>query len=188
MRHFASVAFLILLLINSICAAHADAGYPPVVTEKKLHATNDLRGLKAPQLEVEKWLNGKSPQTKNKVVILEFWATWCPDCRRLTPELNRIAEKFAKDIVVIGVSDEPESTVQKYLDANSVKFNVACAPDRKMYKLVGVTGIPQVLVISKDNIVRWQGYADDKNDPLTDDKLAMIINASKHSRVRHSRI
>ncbi len=113
---------------------------------------------------------------------MDFWATWCPDCRRLIPELNKFKQKFGKDLVIIGITDESESVVKKFLESNPIDSNIALAPDKKMYNVVGVKGIPQVLVVSADGIVRFQGYADSKEDPLTDDKLAQIIKASNAAK------
>jgi thiol-disulfide isomerase/thioredoxin len=176
-------AFLTLLDPGvAALAADQDPGYPPYVMDKKIHATNDLRGKKAPALHVAKWLNGPAPHTKGKVVILDFWATWCPDCRRLTPELNQFKQKFGDDLVIIGITDESGKVVKKFLKDNTVDFSVASAPDKRMYNAVGVKGIPQVLVISADGIVRWQGYADAKEDPLTADKIALIIKTSKATK------
>src|SRR5690606_7582858 len=69
----------------------AQAAWPEPV-EKKLYA-DDFRGRKAPQLEVERWLTPE-PETKGKVVLIDFWATWCPPCREAIPELNEFQKKF----------------------------------------------------------------------------------------------
>lgn len=168
--------------VVALASVTQDQGYPPYVMDKKLHATNDLRGKKAPKLHVAKWVSGRAPHTKGKVVFMEFWATWCPDCRRLIPELHKFKQKFGDDLVIIGITDEPEKVVTKFLENNSVDSEIALAPGKKMYNAVGVKGIPQVLVISADGIVRFQGYADSKEDPLTEDKLGQIIKASKAAR------
>lgn len=170
-------------LCNSASAGSAqETGYPPYVTDKKLHATRDLRGKKAPAIKVAQWVSGFRPNARGKVTLIEFWATWCPDCHRARPILNKFQEKFGADLVSVGISDEPEDVIKKYLERNPVDFSVSSAPDRKMYRSVGVTGIPLVLVVSSDGIVRWEGYIDSKEDPLTEDKLAQIIKASKESK------
>jgi thiol-disulfide isomerase/thioredoxin len=178
-----AVFFLSLCGHGAIASPAAD-GYPPYVTEKKLHATNDLRGKKTPTLQVAEWVDCHAPKTEGKVVLLEFWATWCPDCHRARPILNNFAEKFGDDLAIIGISDESVNVIKKFLDNNPVKFSIASAPDKKMYKEVGVTGIPLVLVVSADGIVRWEGYIDAKEDSLTEEKLAAIIKTSKQSKAK----
>lgn len=187
-----NTVFCASLILSSLCNAalaesDQEAGYPPYVTDKKLHATRDLRGKKAPAIKVAQWVSGSLPDRKGKVTLIEFWATWCPDCHRARPILNKFQEKFGADLVSVGISDEPEDVIKKYLEKNPVDFSVASAPDKKMYKTVGVKGIPLVLVVSADGIVRWEGYIDSKEDPLTEDKLAQIIKASQSSKSRKAR-
>ncbi len=158
--------------------AYAAGGYPAIVS-KNLWATNDLRGKSAPKLEVQEWLTGAAPETDKKVVLIDFWATWCGPCRALIPELNEYQKKFGSDLVVIGISDEPPETVREFMKTHKMEYNVAVDPNTKMKEKVGVKGIPHVLVISPDNVVRWQGFPSLSKDRLTEEKLAQIINASK---------
>lgn len=170
---------LVALLALSCPATHADGGYPAIITKKELYAKNDLRGKAAPALEVKTWLNGAKPNTTGKVVLIDFWATWCPPCRNLIPELNTFKEKFGDDLVIIGLSDEPEDKLQEFMKSTPIKYSVGTDPEKTMKKSIGVKGIPHVMVISPDNIVRWQGYPAMDEDKLTEEKLAQIIAASK---------
>lgn len=160
----------------------ADAGFPPYVTGKTLYAKNDLRGKKAPKIEADKWLVGGAPDMKGKVVLVDLWATWCPPCRDLIPELNDLAAKFKDDVVVIGISDEKPETVTKFLKTTSAKYHVGVDPKQRVLKALDVQGIPHVLVITPDGIVRWQGFPQADEDPLTADKLKQIIDASKAAK------
>ena len=151
----------------------------PAAPEKKLYAEHDLRGKPAPQLQVEKWLGKAVPQTEGKVVLIDFWATWCPDCRRFIPELNGYAKKFGQDIVIVGLSDEPAETVEKFAASTPMNYFLAVDTKKRMMKEVGVKAIPNVLVIGPDNLVRWQGVPDGKEDPLTEAKLSQVLSAAK---------
>src|SRR5262245_55724643 len=66
----------------------------------------ELLGKPMPALTVAKWKNGevKPDDMKGKVVVIDFWATWCGPCIKAIPHTNEIAEKYKeKGVVVIGV-------------------------------------------------------------------------------------
>ena len=168
---------------NTVQAHHASLamdprGYPPKV-DKTLYADNDYRGKKAPKLIVEKWMNGKAPNTEGKVVLIDFWATWCPGCRQVIPELAAWQKKYGNDLVVIGISDEASTKVASFMRKTDMPYNVAVDTHDAMSKTIGIQSIPQVLIVTPDHIVRWQGFPDDRTDRLTEDVLAQIIQTSK---------
>jgi thiol-disulfide isomerase/thioredoxin len=170
------------LLISALATAAGTSDYPAFVKSKNLYATNDVRGKAAPKLEVGKWLTGAAPHTKRKVVLIDFWATWCPPCRATIPELGKWQKAHPKDLVVIGITAEKEDVVREFMKKTPMPYNVAIDPADKMAKEIGVQGIPHVLVISPDGVVRWQGFPLDNADKLTDEKLDQIIKAATHNK------
>jgi thiol-disulfide isomerase/thioredoxin len=155
------------------------ADYPPIVREKQLYAAKDFRGEKAPKLEFGKVLNGKLPDLKGKTVLVDFWATWCGPCRALSPSLTEWQEKFKDDLVIVAVSDEAESVLTEYLSKTKVGYLVTSDPEKTLSKQLGVRGIPHVMIVSPDGVVRWQGFPGSDEDKLTPDKIGQIIAASK---------
>src|SRR5678815_1194455 len=126
---------LALLCVFSVSASFG--------AEKKLWA-NSLLNQKAPTLVVEKWLT-KEPDRKGKFVLIDFWATWCGPCKKAIPELNALHKKFGDKLVVIGLSDESESTV-KALKSPTIEYASAIDTQKRMKKEVEVSGIPHVLI------------------------------------------
>ena len=177
-------------------AAPAKAAFPAPV-KKNLYANNDLRGKAAPKFEVEKWLAPKSTggagevkaaDTKGKVVLIDFWATWCPPCRAAIPELNKWQKTFKDDLVIIGVSDEEAKKVQPFLDKTPIDYAMAIDTKARMKNAVGVQGIPNVLVIGTDNIVRWQGFPGSQEEHLSEATLRQIIEADKARRASEKKV
>ncbi len=170
---------LLLACGAALIAASPTNDYPTYVKDKNLYAKNDFRGLKAPEFVVEQWLSGKAPDTKGKVVVIDFWATWCPPCRELIPEMNGWAAKFKDKVVFIGVSDEKAETVKEFMGKTKVAYPMAIDTKGRMKKDLDVQGIPHCIVISPDGVVRWQGWPQDPKDTLSEKILTQIVEASQ---------
>ena len=91
---------------------------------------------------------------KGKVVLIEFWATWCPPCTMAIPELNALQRKYMdRDFVILSIStDEDISTVRSYVEENDVLFPVLF-DDKNVNSSYGVYTIPTVVIIDENGIV-----------------------------------
>jgi len=174
-------ALLLLLAVPALFAWRSPSEFPAYV-KKELYAKNDFRGKEFKTLQFGEVLKGKAPVAKDlkgKVLLIDFWATWCGPCRVVIPEMNEWQKKFAKDLVIVGVSDEKSATVTEFMGKTPMNYVVTVDKDKTMSKILGVAGIPHVLVISQDGVVRYQGFPSDEKDQLTTEKLAQIIKANK---------
>ncbi len=158
---------IILLLIFTLTITQ---GY--YSQKKKIWATSFLN-QPAPKLVVDKWLSDV-PNTKGKFILIDFWATWCPPCRKGIPDMNSYAKKFKKDLVVIGISHETEAKVRK-MKSPIIEYFYAVDPFKRMFKKLGILGIPHVILIDPDGIVRWEGHPQLKGFELTEKIIAKII-------------
>jgi len=123
--------------------------------EKKLWAKSYLN-KKAPEFVVEKWLSAK-PEFKGKFVLIDYWATWCGPCRKAIPELNAFQKKFKDKLVVIGISDEAEGKV-KAMKEPAIEYYSAIDTKKRMKTALEVAGIPHVILVDPDWVVRWEGF------------------------------
>ncbi len=98
-------------------------------------------------------LSGKSwtfSELRGKVVLVNFWATWCPPCRKEMPDLETLYERFgSKGLVVLGISDEEAAKVEPFIRERKVSFPVLLDPGRKVNEMFVVEGIPKSFVYDR---------------------------------------
>jgi thiol-disulfide isomerase/thioredoxin len=96
---------------NGVCTTTATP--PAAPTGGKQMWASSFAFTDAPPLEVQKWLSEK-PEMKGKFLVIEFWRTWCGACKRMTPLMNTLQKKYGDELVVIGITGEPEEKVMAY--------------------------------------------------------------------------
>ena len=98
-----------------------------------------------------------SAQT-GKVVVIDFWATWCGPCVRALPEMKKLAEAYAEnpDVVVVGFSTDEEKNrgqVEKLVAKNKLAYPIGLGP-AEAKTAFKVSGIPCIVVVGKDGVVQ----------------------------------
>ena len=135
-----------------------------------------VAGVKPPAL-TEQTLDGKAlslDSYKGKVVLLDFWATWCPPCRAAIPNLKANYAKYHdQGFEVVGVSlDRGDAELRKYIADNAMPWPQlfdAKHPDAKTY---GVKAIPFSLLIGKDGTIAAVNPEGDELEPAIKAALA----------------
>jgi thiol-disulfide isomerase/thioredoxin len=116
---------------------------------------------------------GKQPELNGKPVLVEFWATWCPPCRKSIPHLNQIYAKYkSQGLEIVGITDEDETTVKKFQQQVPMAYNVAINTPQSVYQQFGIEGIPTAFLVNKGGKIVWTGHPMD----LTEAEIQGVLN------------
>jgi len=99
-------------------------------------------------------LEGKSwtlRELRGKVVLVNFWATWCPPCRKEMPDLDALYRKFKdQGLVILAIDDEEAGKIKPYLAEHPVTYPILLDPGRKANESFHVDGIPKSFVYDRE--------------------------------------
>jgi thiol-disulfide isomerase/thioredoxin len=132
-----------------------------------LHAAN--LGDPAGALEISDWAKGDAVDLESargkKVVVIEFWATWCGPCRVSIPHLTELQKKYeSRGVTIVGVSDETSATVKSFVSSMGEKMDYTVAVDRDrrtseaFMGAYSINGIPHAFVVDKEGRIAWHGH------------------------------
>ncbi len=152
-------AVSLALLPAAVLPAFAQEPAPPLAP-----------GTHAPAFSA-KTTTGKTLTLKSlhgKVVLMDYWATWCGPCRMATPTLQSLHKQFSpQGLAVVGMSMDDSrsvSQVKPFMKAFGMTYAVTTAPDanQKAANAYKVDGIPSQYLIDKKGVVRWSqsGYSE----------------------------
>ncbi|MGO8673763.1 MAG: TlpA family protein disulfide reductase [Capsulimonadaceae bacterium] len=109
-----------------------------------------------------------------KVVIVDFWATWCRPCQMVTPVLEGLYQQFgSKGLEVLGIDCDDQSTVgvvPQFVKNFNITYPIAASPaaDQIAQYTYEVQGLPTTVLIDKRGYIRWAqvGVSDDEQNDL----------------------
>jgi peroxiredoxin len=88
---------------------------------------------------------------RGSVVLVNFWATWCPPCRKEMPDLEALYQRFGpKGLVILAISDEEIGKIQPFIAEHRFNYPILLDPGRKVNELFRVEGIPKSFVYDRE--------------------------------------
>jgi thiol-disulfide isomerase/thioredoxin len=102
-------------------------------------------------------LEGKLPEFQDKVVLVDFWASWCDPCKASFPAMGELQKKYgAKGFVIIAVNvDEKRSDMDDFLKDNPAPFTVMRDGGQKLVEKAGIGTMPSSFLIDRSGKVRF---------------------------------
>ena len=115
---------------------------------------------------------------RGRVVVLDFWATWCPPCLKVSPHMQALHERYdEKDVAILAIHYDDEGDPAAYMKKHGYRYR-ALTDGLAVAKKYGVSRIPTIMVISRDGRVlhRQTGFrrGDEKN-------IARIVEEARKS-------
>ena len=112
---------------------------------------------------------------QGKVVVVNFWATWCPPCKREIPDFIEVFRKYQdKGLEIVGISMDQGgwNDVTPFLKQNKINYPIVLGNDRVSDEYGGITAIPTTFII-------------DKNGYIVDTQIGMMSKAQLEAKIKH---
>ncbi|MGY8672231.1 MAG: TlpA family protein disulfide reductase [Verrucomicrobiia bacterium] len=159
-----SRGFLILLICVGCAFLTQAAPSPDLENSDERFAINEMHGKVSPDWKLKGWLNSRAlklPELKGRIVVLDFWATWCAECVRAIPKLNALQNKYAsKGVVIVGVcATDGSERIAEVVKSRGITYPVAIDSDGITNQRYKANSSPDYYIIDRDGKLRWGDFA-----------------------------
>lgn len=137
-----------------------------------------LIGQESPDISVKEWIKGgleSLADLRGRVILLEFWATWCKPCQEMFPKLKKLHEvENQRGLEVVALTRHymayggtPESMLEErqlmlgMVNQHEVEFHVGVAEDERLQTTFGANGLPTLVLVDRTGIIQYAGPGED---------------------------
>ena len=132
-----------------------------LVTSLALRADGGFKATPAPAWQLPD-VDGRavsSDRLKGKVVVLDFWATWCPPCRAEIPGYVELQKKYQREgLAIVGVSLDQggPGVVSRFIADHRINYQVVIGDDKIVEAFGGIDAIPTTFIIDRQGVIRYR--------------------------------
>jgi thiol-disulfide isomerase/thioredoxin len=160
LRLFATLAVIVAIAACDSRSVPPDGSGPQDGTDESV----TVQLLREP-LDVEPFtltdLSGRqlsSADWKGKVVLVNFWATWCPPCLAEIPDLIALQNKYRDQLVVVGISEDEisQDLVKQFADERKINYPIAMTTPALQERFTGIVALPTTFVLDRDGRIAYK--------------------------------
>jgi cytochrome c biogenesis protein CcmG/thiol:disulfide interchange protein DsbE len=139
-----------------------------------------LLGNPAPDFSLPAQSGGKEAslgKAEGKVLLVDFWATWCGPCRASFPKYEALAKKYSGDVVIIGISEDDEADgIKEFAEQTGATFTLAWDKQKGVAGSYHPESMPTSFIIDKKGLVRFvhAGFRDGDESEIESQLKSLI--------------
>ena len=161
------LAILLLVVAGLVVYFQTGRRTGPSTAQQSVAPDFDLPQLDGPNLRLSSF--------RGKVVLLDFWATWCVPCREETPHFVELQQKYASDLQIIGVSmDDTPEPVRTFYQQFHMNYPVVMGNAKTGEAYGGVLGLPIAFLIDRDGRIRKKHMGATKPETFENEIKALL--------------
>ena len=151
---------------------NSDKGEIDAVTGANLPESASV-GSKAPDFELVnlKEQPVKLGELRGKIVVLNFWATWCEPCKIEMPFFEELHQSGQANLEILGINfDEPAPQVEQFVEEYDLHFPILLDPGGEVQRIYRVRGYPTTLIVDAEGVIRYHHIG-----LITEDQLSHYL-------------
>lgn len=163
-RAGAVVLAVMVLLIGGLLLTSNPTGGRPESRRAEPNSDNPFVGKRAPEFRLRDVEGNQVSLTdlKGKVVVINFWATWCAPCREEIPGFVKLQDQYGDDLAIVGISLDLNgpTVVPQFMEEFDINYLILYGDEEVSRAYGGITGIPTSFVLDRNLVVRrvYIGY------------------------------